>query len=81
MEQDLLEQIRALHAEHSQLRERIVRVESAVASLPEMNKKLDDISATLGKYQGFMGGMAFLFTGILLFVKGGWEVFQHWVAK
>jgi hypothetical protein len=81
MEHDLLEQIRALHSEHSALRERLVRVETAVSSIPDIDKKLDQINATLGKYQGFMGGIAFLFTGILLFVKGGWEVFTHWATK
>lgn len=81
MEQRLQEQIDSLHAEHQALRDRLTRVEAAVAALPEMDKKLDGIGATLGKYQGFMGGMAFLFTGIVLFVKGGWEVFTHWVTK
>lgn len=81
MEQDLIDQIRSLHAEHTAIRERLVRVETAVSSIPDIDKKLDDIHATLGKYQGFMGGMAFLFTGIVLFVKGGWEVFTHWVTK
>lgn len=81
MESDLLEQIRSLHAEHASLRERLVRVETAVSSIPEIDKKLDGISTTLTKYHGFAGGVAFLFTGIVLFVKGGWAILTEWLAK
>lgn len=81
MEHDLAEQIRALHAEHTAIRERLVRVETAVSSIPDIDKKLDDIGYRLSKYHGFAGGVAFLFAGIILFVKGGWAIFTEWTTK
>lgn len=81
MEQRLQEQIDSLHREHQTLRERLLSVENATRAIPDMDKKLDAINATLGRYQGFMGGVAFLFAGIVLFLKGGWAVFTEWVSR
>lgn len=63
------------------LRERIVRVEQAVTTLPEMDRKLDALGSMITKYHGFAGGVAFFFTGLVLFVKGGWTLFTEWVNK
>lgn len=61
----------------AELRERVAVVETKVDTIPEMNKKLDDILEMTTKYKGFIGGVVLVFTGIMISVKAGWEAFTH----
>jgi hypothetical protein len=66
-----------LHQEHATIKERLARLELVVQAVPEMDKKLDHLLTLSSKYHGFIGGIAFIFTGIVIFIKGGWEMFTH----